>query len=103
MLEVYHLKDKVVSYIILGMVQAGKEVEISTKGIKQRKKGDEQKHVKKMIHIEFWWTSTCYDIVLVSYSSKHPWWVSYRSDESWIYSVMLAIAEETGQPPYRGS
>jgi len=53
MLEVYHLKDKVVSYIILGMVQAGKEVEISTKGIKQRKKGDEQKHVKKMIHIEF--------------------------------------------------
>jgi len=35
MLEVYHLKDKVVSYITLGMVQAGKEVEISTKRIKQ--------------------------------------------------------------------
>jgi len=34
---VYYLKDKAVSYIILGMVQAGKEVEICTKGIKQRK------------------------------------------------------------------
>jgi hypothetical protein len=37
MLEVYHLKDEVVSHVTLEMVQAGKEVEISTKGIKQRK------------------------------------------------------------------
>lgn len=103
MLEVNHPKDKVISYVTLWTVQAGKEVEISTKGIKQRKE-IEQKHIKEMIHIEFWWTSTCYDIVLVSYNSKHPWWVSYRSDDqSWIYSVMLAITEETGQPLYRGS
>lgn len=81
MLEVYLLKDKVVTYVTVWMVQAWKLVEISIKGIKQRKEGMNEKHMKEMIHIEFWWTSTYYDIVLVSYNFKHPLWVSYKSDD----------------------
>jgi hypothetical protein len=95
MLEVYHLKDTVVSYVSHSLNGAGREESWNKyRRNKVKKEGDEQKHIKEMIHIEFWWTSTSYGIVLVSYNSKHPCWVSYRSnDESWIYSVMLAITE----------
>jgi hypothetical protein len=105
-LKVCCLKDKVATYITVWIKQAVRDVEINTKGEKQRMKvGQRRIYDRNYSCFEFWWTSsTYYDTVFASYNSEHSLWVSYISDTvSWIYSAILAITQDSGKPPHRRS